>query len=48
MTHLVHPPDRGTTVRHLMVRDHKSPKGDHEGMYVTGPFDIDKDNLAVL
>jgi predicted nucleic acid-binding protein len=29
----------------LIVRDHKFPEGDYEGVYVTGPFDIDEDKL---
>ena len=28
-----------------VVRDHKFPKGEYEGVYVTGPFDIDEDKL---
>ena len=30
----------------LVVRDHKFPEGDYEGVYVTGPFDIDDDKLS--
>lgn len=29
----------------VIVRDHKFPKGHYEGVYVTGPFDIDEDKL---
>ena len=29
----------------VIVRDHKFPKGDYQGVYVTGPFDIDGDKL---
>lgn len=29
----------------LVVRDHKFPEGDYEGVYVTGPFDLDADKL---
>lgn len=29
----------------LVVRDHKFPAGDYEGVWVTGPFDIDEDKL---
>lgn len=29
----------------LIVRDHRFPKGDCEGVYVTGPFNIDDDKL---
>ena len=29
----------------LVVRDHKFPAGQYEGVYVTGPFDIDGDKL---
>ncbi len=29
----------------LVVRDDKFPKGDYEGVYVTGPFDLDEDKL---
>ena len=29
----------------LVVRDGKFPKGAYEGVYVTGPFDIDEDKL---
>lgn len=29
----------------LVVRDHKFPEGDYEGVWVTGPFDIDGDKL---
>lgn len=32
----------------LIVRDHKFPEGNYEGVYVTGPFDIDDDKLPVL
>jgi len=32
----------------LVVRDHKFPEGDYEGVYVTRPFDIDDDKLPVL
>jgi len=32
----------------LIVRDGKFPKGDYEGIYVTGPFDIDDDKLPGL
>ena len=32
----------------LIVRDHKFPEGDYEGVYVTGPFDIDDDKLPIL
>lgn len=32
----------------LIVRDGKFPKGDYEGVCVTGPFDIDDDKLPVL
>lgn len=31
----------------LIVRDHKFPKGDYEGVFVTGPFDIDEDKLPL-
>jgi predicted nucleic acid-binding protein len=31
----------------LVVRDHKFPKGEYEGVYVTGPFDIDADKLPL-
>ena len=27
----------------LIVRDHQFPEGEYEGVYVTGPFDIDDD-----
>lgn len=29
----------------LVVRDGKFPEGEYEGVYVTGPFDIDEDKL---
>lgn len=29
----------------VIVRDHKFPEGDCEGVYVTGPFDFDEDKL---
>lgn len=29
----------------LIVRDHKFPEGEYEGVYVSGPFDIDDDKL---
>ncbi len=29
----------------LVVRDGKFPMGEYEGVYVTGPFDIDEDKL---
>lgn len=29
----------------LIVRDGKFPTGDYQGVYVTGPFDIDEDKL---
>lgn len=29
----------------VIVRDHKFPKGVYEGVYVTGPFDLDEDKL---
>lgn len=29
----------------LVVRDHKFPKGPYEGVYVSGPFDLDEDKL---
>lgn len=29
----------------FIARDHKFPEGEHEGVYVTGPFDIDDDKL---
>lgn len=29
----------------LVVRDGKWPEGDYEGVYVTGPFDLDEDKL---
>lgn len=29
----------------LVVRDGKFPKGAYEGVYITGPFDIDEDKL---
>jgi len=29
----------------LIVRDSKFPEGDYEGVYVTGPYDIDDDKL---
>jgi len=29
----------------VIVRDHKFPAGDYEGVYVSGPFDIDEDKL---
>lgn len=29
----------------LIVRDGKFPTGDYEGVYVTGPFDLDEDKL---
>jgi predicted nucleic acid-binding protein len=29
----------------LIVRDHKFPEGEYEGVYVTAPFDIDDDKL---
>lgn len=32
----------------LVVRDHRFPEGDFEGVWVTGPFDIDDDKLPVL
>lgn len=32
----------------LIVRDGKFPAGDYEGVYVTGPFDIDDDKLPIL
>lgn len=32
----------------LIVRDGKFPEGDYEGVWVTGPFDIDEDNLLSL
>lgn len=32
----------------LVVRDGKFPKGNYEGVWVTGPFDIDDDKLPVL
>lgn len=31
----------------LIVRDHKFPKGHYEGVYVTGPFDLDEDKLPL-
>ena len=31
----------------LIVRDHKFPEGDYEGVCVTGPFDIDEDKLPI-
>jgi predicted nucleic acid-binding protein len=31
----------------LVVRDHKFPLGYYEGVYVTGPFDIDGDKLPL-
>jgi predicted nucleic acid-binding protein len=30
----------------LVVRDHKFPMGQYEGVYVTRPFDIDEDKLS--
>lgn len=32
----------------LIVRDHKFPLGDYEGVYVTGPFDVDDDKIPGL
>lgn len=32
----------------LVVRDGKFPKGDFEGVWITGPFDIDDDKLPLL
>lgn len=32
----------------LVVLDHKFPLGDYEGVWVTGPFDINDDNLLGL
>jgi predicted nucleic acid-binding protein len=32
----------------LIVRDHKFPEGDYEGVWVTGPFDINEGNLLSL
>lgn len=29
----------------LIVRDHRFPEGEYEGVYVTGPFDIDDNKL---
>jgi len=29
----------------LIVRDHKFPGGNYEGVWITGPFDIDEDKL---
>jgi predicted nucleic acid-binding protein len=29
----------------VIVRDHKFPAGDYEGVFVSGPFDIDEDKL---
>jgi len=29
----------------VIVRDHKFPTDDYEGVFVTGPFDIDEDKL---
>lgn len=31
----------------LVVVDHKFPSGDYEGVYVTGPFDLDEDKLPL-
>lgn len=31
----------------VIVRDHKFPEGYLEGVYVTGPFDIDEDKLPL-
>ena len=31
----------------LIVRDHKFPTGDYEGVYVTLPFDVDEDKLPL-
>ncbi len=31
----------------LVVRDHKFPEGDYEGVFVTGPCDIDEDKLPL-
>jgi len=31
----------------LIVRDHKFPEGDYEGVCVTGPFNIDEDKLPL-
>jgi len=31
----------------LIVRDHKFPEGHYEGVYVTGPFDLDDDKLPL-
>lgn len=32
----------------LVVRDSKFPQGDHEGVWVTPPFDLNEDNLLGL
>lgn len=32
----------------LIVRDGKFPTGNYEGVYVTGPFDIDDDKLPIV
>lgn len=32
----------------LIVRDRKLPEGDYEGVWVTGPFDLNEDNLLGL
>lgn len=32
----------------LIVRDSKFPEGNHEGVWVTGPFDINEGNLLSL
>ena len=29
----------------VVVRDHKFPDGDYEGVHITGPFDLDEDKL---
>ena len=31
----------------VIVRDHKFPTGGYEGVYVTGPFDLDDDKLPL-
>jgi predicted nucleic acid-binding protein len=32
----------------LVVRDHRFPEGDYEGVWVTGPFDLDDDKIPGL
>ena len=34
-----------TGVDRLIVRDHGVPAGEYEGIFVSGPFDIDEDRL---